>query len=187
MDFLEKQFRYVSYFIQCCCVHTYYFILTTGKRPELDHLVELLVPISSKWDLIGKELGVDINFIDDLNKSDFMKLNEVIQKWIETKPTPTTWNNIIEVVKGPILQNLDVASAIEEYLDEILTELKQATVKSMQRILYIHNIEFLISELMTSNLQLLRNIHAYQEIDINDSLLHEVNTIIVVTFQALYL
>ena len=91
MDFLEKQFRYVSYFIQ----YTYHFILTIGKRPELNHLVKLLTPIKSKWLSIGHELGVDIDVIDDLNKSDEIKRNEVIQKWVETKPTPTTCDNII--------------------------------------------------------------------------------------------
>ena len=127
MDFIEKQFRYVSYFIQC----TYYFILTIGKRPELGRLIELLAPIKSKWDLISGELGVDIDIIDDLNKSDDMKLNEVIQKWVETNSTPTTWDNIIEIVKGPILQSPDVASNIQDYLDQILDKQEQSTVKSM--------------------------------------------------------
>ena len=97
----------------------------------------MLAPISSKWDLMSRELGVDI---DDLNKSDDIKLNKVIQKWVETKPTPTTWDNIIEVVKGPILQRQDLADTIKKYLDQILIEQKQSTIKSMSRISY--NIEF---------------------------------------------
>ena len=123
-------------------MHIYYFILTTGKRPELDCLVELLVPISSKWDLIGHELGVDIDVIGDLNKSDDKKLNEVIQKWMETKPTPTTWDNIIKVVKG---HSPDIARTILEYLDQILIEQKEEIIKSTQRTPHTHNIELLVS------------------------------------------
>ena len=97
----------------------------------------MLAPISSKWDLICSQLGVDIEVIEDLNKSDDLKLNQVIQKWVETKSTPTTWDNIIEVVKGPVLQSPEVASTIQEYLNQILCEQKQATIKSMQNIFYI--------------------------------------------------
>ena len=107
------------------------FILTTGKRPELHHLVELLDPICTKWNVIGRQLGVDIEVIDDSNKSDETKLKEVIEKWIETKPTPTTWNNIIEVVKGPVIQSPDVASTIQEYLEQILDEQRKTMLKSM--------------------------------------------------------
>ena len=96
----------------------------------------MLAPISSKWDLIRSELGVDIEVIEDLNKSDDLKLDQVIQKWVETKPTPTTWDNIIKVVNGPVVQSPEVASTIQEYLNQILCEQKQATIKSMQNIFY---------------------------------------------------
>ena len=107
------------------------FILTTDKRPELHRLVELLDPICAKWDVIGCQLGVDIEIIDDINKSDETKLKEVIEKWVETKSTPTTWSNIIEVVKGPVIQRPDVAKKIQEYLEQILSEQRKATIKSM--------------------------------------------------------
>ena len=108
-------------------MYSYYFILT-DKRPELCHLVELLAPIRSNWGLIGRQLGVDIQVIDDVNKSNQMKLDEVIQIWIETKPTPTTWFNIITVVQK---QSPDVADTIRKYLDQILSEQKRAKISSM--------------------------------------------------------
>ena len=69
---------------------------------------------------------MDIQIIDDLNKSDEMKLDEVIQKWIETKPTPMLWFNIIEIVKG---QCPDVACTIKEYLDQFFNEQEQAEIQ----------------------------------------------------------
>lgn len=112
-------------------MHSYYFIATTDKRPELYHLIELLAPISSKWGLIGDELGVHIEIIDDFNKSDDMMIDEVIKKWIETKPSPTTWDNIIKVVRGPVIQSLCVANNIQEYLDQMLSDQEQAKIQSM--------------------------------------------------------
>ena len=109
-------------------MHTYYFILTTDKRPAPCHLVKLLAPISSNWGLIGGKLGVNIQVIDDLNKSDDMKLDEAIQKWIKTKSSPTTWFNIIDVVKE---QSPDVASTIQEYLDQIFSEQEQGKIQGM--------------------------------------------------------
>ena len=112
-------------------MHSYYFILTTDKRLELCHLVELLAPISSKWRLIGGELGVHIEIGDDLNKSDDMMIDEVIKNWIKTKHTPITCDNIIKVIKGPVIQSPCVASNIEKYLDEMLSEQEQAKITSM--------------------------------------------------------
>ena len=57
-----------------------------------------------------------------------MKLNDVIVKWIETKPSPTTWFNIVEVVKG---QSPDVAFTVKEYLDQILSEQEQAKTQGI--------------------------------------------------------
>ena len=116
-------------FTLSCAIHFYYFILTTDKRPQVCHLIELLEPIHSEWHLIGGKLEVDIQVIDDLNESNKVKLGEVLRKWIKTKPTPTTWFNIIDVVKG---QSPDVASTIQEYLDQILGEQEHIKMQSMQ-------------------------------------------------------
>ena len=111
-------------------IHSYNFILSTDKRPKLCRLVKLLAPIHSKWGSIGGELGVNIEIIDDKSdeKSDELKLNDVIVKWIETKPSPTTWFNIVEVVKR---QSPDVAFTVKEYLDQILSEQKQAKTQGI--------------------------------------------------------
>ena len=112
-------------------MYSYYFIETTDKRPELYHLIKLLAPISSKWGLISHELGIHIEIIDDFNKSDDMMIDEVIKKWIETKPSPTTWDNIIKVIRGPVIQSACVANDIEKYLDQMLSEQEEANIQSM--------------------------------------------------------
>ena len=53
--------------------------------------MQLLAPISSRWDLSGGQLGVDSNVIEGLKvstKPHLTKLTDVLQKWIDIKPTP---------------------------------------------------------------------------------------------------
>ena len=128
--FFEEQSRYDILFIgNVTCV----IIITTGKRPELRHLVQLLAPISSRWDLLGGQLGVEGDFIEGLKnceKALNTKLTEVLQKWIDTKPTPVTWEKVIEVVKGPVVQKVDVAVTIQEYLKHIRIEQRKVKRQS---------------------------------------------------------
>ena len=95
--------------------------------------MQLLAPVSSKWDLLGDQLGVEHNFIAGLknsNKSDQTRLTEILQKWIEMKPTPVTWDNIIKVVGGPVVQNQNVAITIQKHLKKIRIEYRRAKRQS---------------------------------------------------------
>lgn len=79
--------------------------------------------------MIGVQLGVDSNTIKSLsesNKSEETKLVEILQKWTEMKPTPVTWENIIKVVGGPVVQQLNVAITIQQSLKEIRNEYRRA-------------------------------------------------------------
>ena len=122
------------------CIRTYiiemilYAVITTiGKRPELRHLVQLLATVSSRWDSLGGQLAVEPNFIESLkisNKSYKTTLTEILQKWIEMKPTPVTWDNIINVVGGPVVERLDVAITIQKSLKKIRIEYRRAKRQS---------------------------------------------------------
>ena len=81
-----------------------------------------LAPISYKADLIGHQLGVDYGFIEGLNisnKSNETKLIEVLQKWIQMKPSPVTLENIIEVIGGPVVQNKDIAISLQQLFRDV--------------------------------------------------------------------
>ena len=111
----------------------YVVITTIGKRPELRHLMQILAPISARWDLLGGQLGVAPNFIESLktsNKTNETILTEILQKWIEMKPTPVTWDNIINVVGGPVVAKLDVAITIQKSLKKIRIEYRRAKRQS---------------------------------------------------------
>ena len=54
------------------------------------------------------------------NDSDQTRLEHVIQKWFDMdgqgEGAPVTWNTILDVVKGPLVQNTTRAIRIYEYL-----------------------------------------------------------------------
>ena len=104
--------------------------LPTGKRPELRHLVQLLACVSFKWDLVGGQLGVNENFISGLRISENLnetKLTDILQRWMEMKPTPVTWENVIEVVGGSVVKEPEVAKDIRESLKQM--RIQQRKVK----------------------------------------------------------
>ena len=105
--------------------------LSTGKRPELRYLVQRLACVSSKWDLVGGELGVDENFISGLRiseNSNETKLTDILQRWMEMKPTPVTWENVIEVVGGPV-KAPEVAKDIRQSLKQMRIEQRRVKRK----------------------------------------------------------
>ena len=122
-------------YIRTCIIEMilHVVITTIGKRPELRHLVQLLATVSSRWDSLGGQLGVEPNFIESLktsNKFNKTRLTEILQKWIEMKPTPVTWDNIINVVGGPVVEKLDVAITIQKSLKKIRIEYRRAKRQS---------------------------------------------------------
>ena len=75
----------------------------------MDELLKFLSSISAKWQEMGELLGVHSNIIEGLcisNKSNIVKMSEVLQNWLDNEPTPVTWENIISVLEGPLQKKL---------------------------------------------------------------------------------
>ena len=90
----------------------------TDNKPERHKLLRLLSSVNAKWQEIGDLLGVDFNTIEGLccsTFSDQVKMSKMLQSWLDNEPTPATWDNIIDVIGGP-LQNKSLANEICQYL-----------------------------------------------------------------------
>ena len=77
----------------------------TATKPEKYKLLKLLSPVSAQWEDIGGLLGVDANTIKGLHTSSLsnqVKLDNMLQSWLDNEPTPVTWNNVISVLEGPL-------------------------------------------------------------------------------------
>ena len=73
------------------------------------------------WHEIGLALRVHNNILEGLKrlgeaKSNVLKLNEVIDSWITTKSSPVTWDTLITAIEGPLVNNVQKANEIHEYL-----------------------------------------------------------------------
>ena len=61
--------------------------------------------MSAQWEEIGGLLGVDANTINGLHTSKLtnqVRLDKMLQSWLDNEPTPVTWNNVISVLEGPL-------------------------------------------------------------------------------------
>ena len=82
-------------------------------------LLNLLADIDDKWYEIGLSLNVDNNVLNGLEsekKNNIIKLNEILQSWMTTKSSPVTWETVITAMKGPLVNNVQKAEEIIEYL-----------------------------------------------------------------------
>ena len=92
---------------------TSYFIDT---KPKKHVLLTLLSQNYHMWRELGDLLGVHsgtINSISISSCSDFSKMSNVLQSWLDNETTPVTWNKIINMIEGP-LQNKTLADKIRE-------------------------------------------------------------------------
>ena len=103
----------------------FYLIVLTVERPTIHEVSKQLAFINAHWWNIGIGLGVSFNDLQGLltfNQLNQTKLDHVIQKWLDMngqgEGAPVTWNTILNVVKGPLVQDITRAMRINEYLKE---------------------------------------------------------------------
>ena len=92
------------------------------KRPEV---LTQLVCIDTLWRNIGIGLGVSCNFLQGLaesSQSNLAKLDQIIQKWLDVNGkddgAPITWITILDLLKGPLINNKALAMKIYQSLKE---------------------------------------------------------------------
>ena len=100
-----------------------YRSLISVKRPTRCEVLTQLASIDALWRSIGDGLRVSDNFLQGLAESNISirtRLGHVIQKWLDMdgqgEGAPVIWNTIIDVIKGPLVQNKALAMKIYDYL-----------------------------------------------------------------------
>ena len=90
------------------------------QTPSKFDLLQLLAPLAAKWDDIGKELEIDESLVRSLHEeshlSNDIKLSVVLQRWMDIKSVPVTWETIIEVVESPSFNNKRLGQEIRNYV-----------------------------------------------------------------------
>ena len=95
------------------------------EKPRKIDVLEQLVCIDTEWRKIGNGLRLDPNFLEGLarnNEPDQIRLDKVLQKWMDMDGhdscSPVTWEAILKVLKGNLLQQHDLAKEIYQYLKQ---------------------------------------------------------------------
>ena len=89
------------------------------EAPDKHDLLDILADIDDKWYEIGLSLKVGANVLNGLEsekRKNIIKLDLVLQSWITTKSSPVTWDTVINAMKGRVVNNLQKADEIIEYL-----------------------------------------------------------------------
>lgn len=107
-------------------------IIIAEKITTIHDILKQLIPIDARWRELGNGLRVSSNYLDGLaqsNTTNQIRLERVLQKWIEldSQDSLVNWMTIIDVVKGPLVQNK--ALAMKMYQD-----LKQEASKQQSTI-----------------------------------------------------
>ena len=72
------------------------------------------------------------------NMSNQKKLDHVLQTWIKMdgheQHSPVNWKTVLDVVKGPLVQNYDLAEKIEQDLKQESPDHQKATSKYIQHL-----------------------------------------------------
>ena len=87
--------------------------------PDPVKLLELLTDVNYLWNEIGIVLRVPNAKLKSLQQSNIansIKLNEVIQCWIDQRTTEVTWDTIIAAMRNEIVGQDRVAEKIENYV-----------------------------------------------------------------------
>ena len=107
-------------------------------QPKRHEVLTQLVCIDTLWRNIGNGLGVSFNVLQGLaesNQSNQAKLDQVIQKWLDTNGqgggAPVTWITILDLLKGPLVNNKALAMKIYQSLK------KESTNKQIAQSKYI--------------------------------------------------
>ncbi len=79
-----------------------------------------LKPVSAKWDEIGRELCVSLDFRSGLEQgmTPEKKLEMILNKWIESQCSTVTWESLIKVLTEK-LQLVTLAQQIKTELEGI--------------------------------------------------------------------
>ena len=87
----------------------------TKEKVVLKVVYGLLKEKSSRWDDIGQALGISYNDRQIIgNNENCIKLEAVLNKWIESKCSDVSWSHLIKTLKE--LQLCDLADEVKKHL-----------------------------------------------------------------------
>ena len=123
-------------------------IETFSGKPTRREVLTQLASIDHLWRSVGNGFGVSYNVLQGLaesNMSNQAKLDHVIQKWLDMdgkgEGAPITWSAILDVLKGPLVEQNNLAKKICQYLEQESYEEQIAQSKCLIVVVQVHIID----------------------------------------------
>ena len=82
-------------------------------------MLNLLTEIEYDWDKIGVALEVENRVLGGLRRSNddnTTKLTAVLRSWMDTFPSTSTWNVVLDAIEGPVVKHHSTAMKIRQFL-----------------------------------------------------------------------
>ena len=119
------QYTLHYYFKGFCCYIKIIFILDNHgeverlkQSPDCADVFGLIKCHSVSWNEFGRELKVDNNTRESLRRDSSLdnedRLEQVLNKWIESQCSPVTWEHVINTLSSMDLKK--TASSVRDYL-----------------------------------------------------------------------
>lgn len=91
------------------------------KKPKMSHLLnQVAVKASDKWEILGIHLGVSYDQLKIISneKQDYVTCYAaVFEQWRKNGTLPYTWATIIDTLKEPSVDMVDLASELKLWVD----------------------------------------------------------------------
>ena len=117
-------------------------IIIAEKITTIHDILKQLIPIDARWREVGNGLSLSFNYLDGLaqsNTTNQIRLEHVLQKWIELdrQESPVNWKTIIDVVKGPLVQNKALATKMYQDLKQEASKQQSIAIIFSPQYIYI--------------------------------------------------
>ena len=92
-----------------------------NKIPDKQDLVNLLADVIDVWENIGIVLKVSNGKLQSLRYSylnEALKLADMLQSWLDERPTPVTWSTVISALESKIVSKKQTAMEILQFLSQ---------------------------------------------------------------------
>ena len=88
------------------------------QKVQIHHVYRQLRKASSCWNAFGRELGLSVNYRDELRRDSSLsnddRLEKVLCKWSESECSEVSWDTILKMLKE--LEFIKMAKEVKEYL-----------------------------------------------------------------------
>ena len=88
------------------------------EPPKAMDVFRLMKPRSASWNMIARELGVELLYCQELENSkqfDYEdKLERILRRWLESESSAPTWETIIDVLRK--LKFTDVVRDVQQFI-----------------------------------------------------------------------